>query len=215
MKLGLLARKGDTTDVADAAVEVQVGEARPPGISQFSAATESEVEGSSGEAGSSWPGSDDKTRHVDATVAEAVGEAWPPGIAEHSVATALVPREPVQQRTVEKVEDAPQFPEETVEAVTLVPRERLQQRTAARPADKARPPGTAKKSATTDSDIAVSLGEAGRPRANGRNVVDTAVARIADEDRPPGIAKQCATKKPEHAERVPVELGLLGPQQVA
>ena len=102
MKLGLLARKGDTTDVADAAVEVQVGEARPPGISQFSAATESEVEGSSGEAGSSWPGSDDKTRHVDATVAEAVGEAWPPGIAEHSVATALVPRERVQRRAAEK-----------------------------------------------------------------------------------------------------------------
>ena len=41
--------KRDTTDVADAAVEVPVGEARPLGISQYSTATESEVEGSSGE----------------------------------------------------------------------------------------------------------------------------------------------------------------------
>ena len=42
----------------------------------------------------------------------------------------LVPRERVQQRTAEQIEDAPQSPEETVEAVTLVPRERVQQRTA-------------------------------------------------------------------------------------
>ena len=62
--------KRDTTDVADAAVEVPVGEARPPGISQYSTTTESDVEGSSGEAGSSWPGADDTTSaDVDATVA--------------------------------------------------------------------------------------------------------------------------------------------------
>ena len=42
----------------------------------------------------------------------------------------LVPRERVQQRTAEQIEDAPQSPEETIEAVTLVPRERVQQRTA-------------------------------------------------------------------------------------
>ena len=60
-------RERDTTDIADAAVEVPVGEARPPGISQHSTATESEDEGSSGEAGSSWPGADDMTRHVGAT----------------------------------------------------------------------------------------------------------------------------------------------------
>ena len=47
--------KRHTTDAAAAAVEVPVGEAQAPGISQYSAATESEVEGSSVEAGSSWP----------------------------------------------------------------------------------------------------------------------------------------------------------------
>ena len=45
-------------------------------------------------------------------------------------AVTLVPRERVQQRTAEEVEDAIQSPEKTVEAVTLVPRERVQQRTA-------------------------------------------------------------------------------------
>ena len=38
--------KRDTTDEAAAVVEVPVGEARPPGISQYSTATESEFEGS-------------------------------------------------------------------------------------------------------------------------------------------------------------------------
>ena len=80
--------KRDTTDVADAAIEVPVGEARTLGISQYSTATESEVEGSSGEAWSSRPGADDVTRHVDATVAKAVDEVRLLGIAEHSVATA-------------------------------------------------------------------------------------------------------------------------------
>ena len=120
VELGLLCPEGKTTDLADAAVEVPVGEARPPGISQYSTATESEVDGSS------WPRADDMTRHVDATVAKAVGEARPPGIAEHSVATASVPRERVQQRTAEQVEDAPQFPE----AVMLVPLQQVQQRIA-------------------------------------------------------------------------------------
>ena len=40
-----------------------------------------------------------------------------------------VPRERVQQRTAEQIEDPPQSPEETKEAATLVPRERVQQRT--------------------------------------------------------------------------------------
>ena len=35
----------------------------------------------------------------------------------------------MQQRTAERIEDAPQYPEETVEMVTLVLRERVQQRT--------------------------------------------------------------------------------------
>ena len=45
-------------------------------------------------------------------------------------AVTLVPRELVQQRTAEPIEDIPQAPDETVEAVTLVPREQAQQRTA-------------------------------------------------------------------------------------
>ena len=93
VKLGLLGpeRQGDTTDAAATAVKVPVGEARPLGISQYSTATEPEVEGSSGETGSSWTRADDTTRPDDATVAKAVGEARPPGIAEHSVATASAP----------------------------------------------------------------------------------------------------------------------------
>ena len=84
----------------------------------------------SGEDGSSFPGADDTNPRVDATVAKTVGEARPPGIAEHSVTTASLPRERVQQRTAEEIDDAPQSPEETVEAVTPVPRERVQQHTA-------------------------------------------------------------------------------------
>ena len=41
----------------------------------------------------------------------------------------LVPRERVQQRSAEQIEDAPQSPAEVVEAVTSVPREQAQQRT--------------------------------------------------------------------------------------
>ena len=85
---GERASERDTTDAADTAFEVPVGEARPLGILQYSAATASEVGGSSGEAGSSWPGADDTTLPDDATVAKAVGGAWPPGIAEHGVTTA-------------------------------------------------------------------------------------------------------------------------------
>ena len=110
------------------------------------------------------PRADGMTCHVGATVVIVVGEVWPFGIAKHSVTTTSVPRERVQQRTAEHVEDAPQAPEETVEAVTLVPRERLKQLT----------------------DMAVSFGGAGPwwPRAMGRP---------ADFARPPGIAKKSAT----------------------
>ena len=125
---------GRRDTIADTAVEVLVGGAWPPRISLYSTATESEVEGSSGEAGSSWPGADDMPCHVGATVAKVVGEARPPGIAEHSVATTLVPRERVQQRTDMAVSfggAGPWWP-----------------RAMGRPADFARPPGIAKKSAT-------------------------------------------------------------------
>ena len=78
----------------------------------------------------SWDFSVQSRRHDSPCrpVAKAVDEVRPPGIAEYSVAT--VSRERVQQRTAEKIKDAPQSPEKTNEAVTLVPRERVQQRTA-------------------------------------------------------------------------------------
>ena len=49
----------------------------------------------------------------------------------------LLPRERVQQRLAEQIEDAPQSPEKkkTFEVVTLVPRKRVQQRTAEKIAD--------------------------------------------------------------------------------
>ena len=64
------------------AVARSAGEGRPRGIAQCSAKTESEVEGSCGEAGSSWPGADDTTIAGVTTVLETVGESRPlPGIA--------------------------------------------------------------------------------------------------------------------------------------
>ena len=63
--------------------EEPVGEARPLGIAQYRTTTESEVEGSSGEACvSSWPREDDTTGADDRTVANAFGDAQPPGIAK-------------------------------------------------------------------------------------------------------------------------------------
>ena len=87
----------------------------------------------------------------------------------------------------------------------MAPRERVQQRSAKKSAttesdivvssDKARPPGIEKHSATTDSDS--------------RNAVDTAVASLADEARPPGIEKQSATAGSDIA----VSLGEAGPSR--
>ena len=45
-------------------------------------------------------------------------------------AVTLIPRERVQQRSAKKIEDVPQYPEETVEMVKLVSQEHVQQRTA-------------------------------------------------------------------------------------
>ena len=59
------------------------------GIAQYSTTTEPEVEGSSGEAGSSWSGADDTTSADDSTVAKAFGAAQPPGTAVHGVSTAF------------------------------------------------------------------------------------------------------------------------------
>ena len=47
----------------------------------------------------------------------------------------LAPRERVQHRTAEQIEDIPQFRDQTVGAVTLAPRERVQQRTAEVPVE--------------------------------------------------------------------------------
>ena len=69
--------------------------------------------------------------------------------------------------------------------------------------DGARPPGIAKQSATTESDIAVSIGVAGTswPRANHvDSAAVTAAVKSGGKARHPGIAKQCATTKPELAE---------------
>ena len=158
----------------------------------------------SGDYGSSWPDADDTTRHVDTTVAKAVGEARPLGIAEHSVATALVPRERVQQRTAEQSEDAPQFRKETVEVTKSCLETRL--------------PGIAKQRATTESDIAVPVGEPGLswPKDKWTPRAATAAAiEPAGEARPPGITKHCAMTEPEscnevgHSQRVLMKLGRL------
>ena len=74
---------------------------------------------------------------------------------------------------------------------------------AARLAGGARPPGIAKESATTESDIAASSDEAGPfwPKASGRDgVAATAAVKSFGEARPPGIAKHSATKERELAE---------------
>ena len=72
----------------------------------------------------------------------------------------------------------------------------------ARLADDARPPRTAEHSATTNSDIAVSAGEAGPSwsRASGMNsAAATAAVKSAGEARPPRIAKYGAKKESELA----------------
>ena len=54
----------------------RAGEVRPRGIAQYSTNTESDVEGSFGEAGS-WHRADDTTSAGVTTVAKSVGESWP------------------------------------------------------------------------------------------------------------------------------------------
>ena len=56
-------------------------------LGSHSTTTESEVEGSSGEAGSSWPGADDTTSAGFTTVAKTVGGLRPSGIAKNSATT--------------------------------------------------------------------------------------------------------------------------------
>ena len=77
----------DTTSAAATGVVKYVGEARPPGIAQHSASTESENAVSSGEVGSCRPGADDTTSAAATAAAKSVDEARPPGIAKHSATT--------------------------------------------------------------------------------------------------------------------------------
>ena len=67
-------------------------------------------------------------------VVKIVAQALARGVRQRNDVVSLAPQERVQQRTAEKIEDLPQHPEETVEAVTLVPHElpheRVQPRTA-------------------------------------------------------------------------------------
>ena len=159
----------------------------PLGITQYSAATESEVKGSSGGAGSSWPGADDTTRPGDAAFANAVGEGRHLRIAEHSVPTASA-------LAASSGEAGSARPGEKADAGV---------KAVARPAGGARPLVIAKHSTKTESDVAVSSGEAGPswPRAMSTpSVFDTAVAMPAHEAWPPGITKQSAMMKPELAE---------------
>ena len=139
----------------------------------------------SGEYGSSWPGVDDTTGHVDTTVAKAVGEARLRWIAEHSLTTALVPRERVQQRSAEKIGDR----EETVEV--------------AKSCLDTRPVGIAKQRAATESDVAVSVGDAGLswPREKWTPSASAAAAiKLVGEARPLGITKRGAVTEREVAE---------------
>ena len=126
----LAQRERDTTDAAATTVEVPFGEARPPGISQHSTATESKFEGSSGEAGSSWPGAGNTAR-PDATVAKVVGEVRPPECAKDSATTES------------------SFAVSSGEAGHSWPRSSAAATADAMLAGEARPHGVAKQSATT------------------------------------------------------------------
>ena len=109
-----------------------VGEARPFGIAQYSTTTESEVEGSPGEAGSSWPGADDTTSAGVTTVAKTVGESRPPGIAKLSTTTE-----------VSSGEVEPSWPRAyDMDSAAATPD--------VKSAGEARPPGIAKQSATSE-----------------------------------------------------------------
>ena len=76
--------------------------------------------------------------------------------------------------------------------------------TVAEPVVQARPPETAKDSATTESGFAVSPGEAGSPRSRASDTTCTAemtaVAKSVAEVRPFGVAKHSATSESVFAE---------------
>ena len=77
----------DTTDAAATVVEEPVGEARPLGIAQYSAATASALAVSSGETGSVRPGDKDTTDADGTAVVGPAGEDRPCGIAKQSATT--------------------------------------------------------------------------------------------------------------------------------
>ena len=82
--------------------------------------------------------------------------------------------------------------------------------TVAKAVGEARPPGTAKHSALTASEFAVSSGES----RDTTNADVAAVVRPPGEVRPRGIAKQSATTKPELAQSSG-GAGPSGPEQMA
>ena len=136
------------------------------------------------------------------TVANPVGdgEARLPGIAKNSATTAFLSVVPTVARSVGDGETRPfEFAKDsaTIAVPVVVP-------TVAEPVGdgKARPPEFQKHSTTTESNVAVSSGEAGPswPRAKSTpSARVTAAARPAGEARPPGIAKQSATTDSEIA----------------
>ena len=89
--------KTDTPVAAATAVSKYAGEARPHGIAEHSATTESdlaeypveeaELAEFSAEGVSSWPRADDTPTAATAAVAKFTGEARPPRIAQHCVKT--------------------------------------------------------------------------------------------------------------------------------
>ena len=71
-------------------------------------------------------------------------------------AETLVPRERVQQRTAEPIEDALQYPDETVEMVRSTPTERVQQRSAEQMVELRQSPGeTATAERRAEGDVVV------------------------------------------------------------
>ena len=160
-------------------LEEPVGEARPLGIAQ------SAVEGSSGEAWSSWSGAERTPSAGITAVAMPAGGPRPPGIARQSATTE-------SDIAVSSGEAGPSWPraKSTPSAVGTAD---------ARPADETRP-GIAKQCATTRPELAESSGGAGLfwSRANGmKSAASTAAVKSAGETRPSRIVKYSVTSESE------------------
>ena len=187
----------DATSAASAASTVvakSVGEARPLGIAEHRALTESELVKLSDYAGSSWSRAHGTTSAAAAAVEKPVGGGWLLGFAEHSATTGS------------------EFAEYSVEAeaVSSWCREKFTTGAAgtavAKSAGGGRLLGIAQYKVTSESELAKSFDYAGssRTRASGTAIADVTaveksvgevqpVAKSADEAQPPGFAKHGAT----------------------